>query len=792
MATKSDFAHKLLHDLRGRKEQMDTGKTHSGNQPDANAEIGRFSRGSQQIKAMESDGSEIGNSQRSSISNRSFHMQESSGEVAKMNCSGNNPMLSFLQRLTSFQKHYHPSNDHQVGKELLKGAMDLEESLRMLVNLQEASECMMSPERKNQIMLIEDDREDTAAKVANQKHSRDLPRFSFDVETEMRQQETDNRNEKQPSQTSDLVSHRRSSSCTDFTAQSTKLELKNQTKGRLSSVIAKLMGLDELPQIADAKALRRHSTSNKSKEGPVLKKIANSVSPTNADSVNEKNMQSKNAKPTQETVQIENETSDRLLLNNQQKPKDIIEVAGDNNQANRKEQHLSKQKSQVNKHKGRQAEATIPQTVRNKAPSLLEKRFPVNQTPHGKTNGTKSTAGMPQKSLPNSAYTEAPAKDGPAVTMGSSGNRNMNQIGLPKKLSSRTREGIGTYTFARKKPIKVPSAEKKENYFQIHRKREFRKIDGSSRKGTPQHTERSPGKQTAIFKATDQLRRDMAKHTGIEGKLSQDKPKEAKQNTTTIHKSEVSSKPLSSAQELQAETKDSIYIAGENDCQNPEYQKILPNHSSTGSYYPNNKNCQVFQDEQGRFVPTKLPENKNGLTEPEKHLKELLVTSQQFLNTIEAFFKLNIPTSTLQTNDPNSKSSEFNLKLHCSYEVVKRKARRRRLLSHPYAKTSIGCIKVRSLDDLVKQLCKGFDVLNSYWSKGKENCHTAADYLHTMVEKDIQNINPDLNSMWDIGWDTMMSTSQEKDEIIKDVERHLLNGLLDEITLDLLQITVSA
>lgn len=101
------------------------------------------------------------------------------------------------------------------------------------------------------------------------------------------------------------------------------------------------------------------------------------------------------------------------------------------------------------------------------------------------------------------------------------------------------------------------------------------------------------------------------------------------------------------------------------------------------------------------------------------------------------------------------------------------------------------CIKVRSLDDLVKQLCKGFDVLNSYWSKGKENCQTAADYLHTMVEKDIQNINPDLNSMWDFGWDTMMSTSQEKDEIIKDVERHLLNGLLNEITLDLLQITVS-
>ena len=38
----------------------------------------------------------------------------------------------------------------EIGQELLKGAIDLEESLRMLVNMQEASEYLVTPQRKSQ------------------------------------------------------------------------------------------------------------------------------------------------------------------------------------------------------------------------------------------------------------------------------------------------------------------------------------------------------------------------------------------------------------------------------------------------------------------------------------------------------------------------------------------------------------------------------------------------------------------------------------------------------------------
>lgn len=181
------------------------------------------------------------------------------------------------------------------------------------------------------------------------------------------------------------------------------------------------------------------------------------------------------------------------------------------------------------------------------------------------------------------------------------------------------------------------------------------------------------------------------------------------------------------------------------------------------------------------------------LTEPEKHFKESVIKSQQFLNTAEALFKLNIPISILHASDQNNQGEDVKLMLDCGYEIMKRKARRQELALHPYATMSIGYIKTRSLDDLIKQLCKDFDTLKFYGGDGNmsDECD-AADYLHNMIGKDMHNRNPDVNSMWDFGWsEQIMFAFFEKDDVIKDVEKHLLNGLIDEITMDLLRIAIS-
>lgn len=165
-------------------------------------------------------------------------------------------------------------NSIEFGKELLKGAINLEESLRMLVNMQEASKYTNGSQQKNRIRLLEEDDEDqdNSDTTANQKQL-DRPKFSFDKAT--RNSPSAQRATKNDTQRhllalsyldeatkrrvcdSKMVPHKRSVSCVpDFDSHSTQVKKRIQSssphpaqeKGRISNVVAKLMGLEELPQ----------------------------------------------------------------------------------------------------------------------------------------------------------------------------------------------------------------------------------------------------------------------------------------------------------------------------------------------------------------------------------------------------------------------------------------------------------------------------------------------------------------------------------------------------------------
>lgn len=156
-----------------------------------------------------------------------------------------------------------------------------------------------------------------------------------------------------------------------------------------------------------------------------------------------------------------------------------------------------------------------------------------------------------------------------------------------------------------------------------------------------------------------------------------------------------------------------------------------------------------------------------------------------FLSTAEALFKLNIPLSFLHAGDHENEVSGKKLVLDSANEVMRRKARRYEFMNNPYMKTGVSNVKIRSLDDLVRQLCKNLELLKSYGMNGSDESDVAAG-LHRMLNKDIYNEDPDVNCMWDFEWSRMMSIFPEMETVVKDVERQMLNGLLDEITSDLL------
>ncbi|KAL0438552.1 UNVERIFIED_CONTAM: hypothetical protein Slati_2338200 [Sesamum latifolium] len=188
--------------------------------------------------------------------------------------------------------------------------------------------------------------------------------------------------------------------------------------------------------------------------------------------------------------------------------------------------------------------------------------------------------------------------------------------------------------------------------------------------------------------------------------------------------------------------------------------------------------------------PKEIVTKNQQLTEPEKELKEIVLKNHLFLDTAEALFKLNIPVSFLRAGDQNQEVGDKKLILDCGYEIMKRKARRNELTLHPYNITTLSCSKLRSLDDLVKKLCKDFEMLKLYGGSWDDEIDIAS-YLYKMIEKDMHGKDPDLNCMWDLEWNDMMSMFCEKEDVVRDVEKHLLNMLLDEMSNDLLHVNFS-
>lgn len=132
----------------------------------------------------------------------------------------------------------------EIGKELLKGAMDLKESLRMLANLQGASlEFSTGPRQKNRIVFLEDGENDDASIVrsngGNKIKQIEPPRFSFDKPV---------RRDRGIQKSVTAVMNTGLPALT-YPNESSKfsISISNPVKERKNNVIAKLMGLEELP-----------------------------------------------------------------------------------------------------------------------------------------------------------------------------------------------------------------------------------------------------------------------------------------------------------------------------------------------------------------------------------------------------------------------------------------------------------------------------------------------------------------------------------------------------------------
>lgn len=176
------------------------------------------------------------------------------------------------------------------------------------------------------------------------------------------------------------------------------------------------------------------------------------------------------------------------------------------------------------------------------------------------------------------------------------------------------------------------------------------------------------------------------------------------------------------------------------------------------------------------------------LTKDEYNLKQILMNSQHFLNTAQAIFKIKVPISVLQASENICHHEGDKLVVDSGYEIMRRKGKREEALFTK--KLPFALAKTRCLNDLIKELKNDLRSLEPpSTSEGVNN--DIAECLHKMIQRDIQNRNPDVNCMWDICWNSMTFANIEKEEILRDVEKHILNGLINELARDLMSVSVS-
>ncbi|GAB2219010.1 hypothetical protein Droror1_Dr00006635 [Drosera rotundifolia] len=784
----------------------------------------------------------------------------------------------------------------EIGTKLMKGALDLEESLRMLVSLQETAEYMGSSTRKSQIKLLEDGEggKDDISKLDKKNVS--PPVFSFDKNQE-----------KQVVANPGGSLHLRTASASSDRGIHKSSAISKHEAGRRSNIVAKLMGLEDLPpsttqEIKKGRQAVMHdrvndlvSTSGSSKrsefrieeddreiqvskmaivasygqqkhkeilmlpfhehydnapndrkarwpevdgdDNKITHAVKDDGSPmlraheqktsrmkanqkgekrrtmrleTKTDTIKQEDQKSKENGKTKEIVEKHKllRTELEAKHSNKEEKQGIRRDSGTSTYHNEKAKELKfhntenkKQHAEYNKSQDRNLKGA--KTVGNDSSGIMEKLKKLQRSkPRAMETRTKNKNGIEKHEV------LAAQRRIFTVELDNVGNSDMSSTNLvdatkPKKEnndSSEVQEDECRIVEAKKaismevKSAKTPLAKKKPGGIDVQ--------NG----GIPKKRDESINKQPKVTHKTDKKSRlydtilrtlnhkEFKKACDFEGAEQKIKSKgdgESQQQKEAIQCDFGQSPSIDESQNFEEHHMPQSVGVKSGDFTTVNNQKFQTQEECKAKAL--NTPETVFQQPESiahagtenSHVPEKKPSEfkvNDPLTEKEVHLKQTLITSHLLLNTAEALFKLNIPISILSMNEHHiQEEKERKLVLDCSYEILQRKGRRQDL-----SKRGINPVRIRSLDDLVKQLYKDFEVLKCYDRKGRDK-NDEADNLLKMLESDLNHSNPDANSMWDLGWNVKVLANIETDEVPREVETNLLEELIDEIAKDLLE-----
>nr|BAJ85212.1 predicted protein [Hordeum vulgare subsp. vulgare] len=183
----------------------------------------------------------------------------------------------------------------------------------------------------------------------------------------------------------------------------------------------------------------------------------------------------------------------------------------------------------------------------------------------------------------------------------------------------------------------------------------------------------------------------------------------------------------------------------------------------------------------------------DSLTENQLLLMRLLVKDRYLLETAKSIVRVDAPVSFMDdvASAPNWSDKGNELLSDVAREVTRRKGKRSEAMEEVSVARATNP-RLRYLDDLVREL--DGDVESLDMSKSKSARHHgdngAAENLRRILEGDIQNEHPDANSTWDFGWNRVWELPLEKADVVRDLEKNILGGIITDVARDLIGVSV--
>ncbi|TKY44627.1 hypothetical protein E2542_SST30904 [Spatholobus suberectus] len=179
------------------------------------------------------------------------------------------------------------------------------------------------------------------------------------------------------------------------------------------------------------------------------------------------------------------------------------------------------------------------------------------------------------------------------------------------------------------------------------------------------------------------------------------------------------------------------------------------------------------------YTSTNISETNCKPDKDSSELKYLLLTSQSFIGHAEELLNLDVDYPNILPKSETKEIANLRLYLDCAKELTERKSLQGSQAVHPLLLTCTGNSRLQiSLGRLVDEVYSAIEHLTSYSEK------LASDNIYAMMERDMKSNNGLINGIWNWGWRHGFS-ADEAEQVVNEVENLVLGGLIEEVIVNL-------